>query len=149
MTVMTWYIFLGMFLLSLAHYNRTACRLICWINIDYLVLVCISPFKLSYYPAVSLARQSDQSKPSKWQKDPSKGASASVMYNRPKKGGLKLLDFLSVFRNTQTDYIYCFSSAAASFETCRLSCRYRVPNNDMPTFNGHMIVDLLSLYSIC
>ena len=115
----------------------------------YLVLVCISPFKLSYFPAVALARQSDQSKPSRWQKDPSKGASVSVMYNRPKKGGLKMLEFLSVFRKAQTDYIYCYSSAAASFETCRLSCRYCLPNNDMPIFNGHMTVDLLSLYSIC
>lgn len=50
-----------------------------------------------YLFAVALARQSDQSKPSRWQKEPLKGATVSVMYNRPRKGGLKneLLSVLS------------------------------------------------------
>ena len=48
-----------------------------------------------YLLAVALARQSDQSKPSRWQKEPLKGASVSVMYNRPRKGMLELLSVLS------------------------------------------------------
>ena len=30
---------------------------------------------------------------------------------------------------------YCFASAPASSETCRLNCHYHLPNNATPTFN--------------
>ena len=57
---------------------------------------CTCIFPSLYLFAVALARQSDQSKPSRWQKEPLKGASVSVMYNRPRKGRLKMLELLSV-----------------------------------------------------
>ena len=59
---------------------------------------------------------------------------------------MSMIADLSALSLGQAKLIICFASVPAAFETCHLNCHYHHPINDMPTFNVHSSVDLLSTY---